>query len=301
VDLALAPNDVVYVVNRSYENRADGVRVTMCTLNEELIREFGSDGEGDGQFVWPTSVALDGNGNVYIADEWLNRISIFDKDGKFLSKWGTTGSGDGQISKPAGLMITNGSILVSDSANNRIQKFSLDGKYQSQFGGPGSGPGQFNLPWGLGLDKDGNIYVADWRNDRIQKFAADGKWLASFGESGSGIGQFNRPSGVCVDKDGDIYVADRQNNRLQVLAPSGRFITSFKGDHQISKWGREKLQSNPDMIRQRALAMAQDNGAFERSFSFPCAVKVDDQYRVCVLDHTRGRIQVYRKTKDPVL
>ena len=301
VDLALAPNDVVYVVNRSYENRADGVRVTMCTLNEEFIREFGSDGEGDGQLTWPTSVALDGNSNVYIADEWLNRISIFDKDGKFLSKWGTPGSGDGQLNKPAGLVITNGSILISDSGNNRIQTFSLDGKYQSQFGGPGNGPGQFNLPWGLSLDKDGNIYVADWRNDRIQKFSSEGQWLASFGQSGSGIGQFNRPSGVCVDRDGEIYVADRQNDRVQVLAPNGRFIVSLSGDHQLSKWGKEKLLSNPDMIRQRALAIAHDHGSFEKSFAHPCAVKVDDQYRIMVLDHTRGRIQVYTKSRDPVL
>ena len=125
--------------------------------------------------------------------------------------------------------------------------------------------------------------------------------LASFGQSGSGVGQFNRPSGVCVDQDGEIYVADRQNDRVQVLAPSGRFITSFTGDHQLSKWGKEKLLSNPDMIRQRALAIAQDHGTYEKSFAHPCAVKVDDQYRIAVLDSTRGRIQVYTKSKEPVL
>ena len=69
-------------------------------------REFGSGGEGDGQFTWPTSIALDGDGNVYVADEWLNRISIFDKDGTFLSKWGKPGSGDGELNKPAGLAIS---------------------------------------------------------------------------------------------------------------------------------------------------------------------------------------------------
>jgi len=301
VDLALAPDDVVYVINRSYENRPDGVHVTVVTLNEEYITEFGTGGEGDGQFTWPTSIALDKDGHVYVADEWLNRISIFDKDGTFLSKWGTPGSGDGELNKPAGLAITNGTLFVSDSGNHRIQQFSLDGKYLGQFGIFGSGPGELNMPWGLGLDVDGNVYVADWRNDRIQKFSSDGQHLASFGQSGSGVGQFNRPSGVCVDKDGDIYVADRQNDRVQVLAPNGRFITSFKGDHQLSKWGKEKLMSNPDMIRQRAIAMAQDGGAFEKSFAHPCAVKVDEQYRIAVLDHTRGRIQVYTKSKDPVL
>jgi DNA-binding beta-propeller fold protein YncE len=301
VDLALAANDVVYVLNRSYENRPDGIHVTVCTLNEEYIREFGSYGEEDGQFMWPTAIALDAGGNVYVADEWLNRISIYDKDGNYLRKWGKAGSGNGELNKPAGLAISGNTMFVTDSGNHRVQKFSLDGQYQGQFGSFGSGPGQFNMPWGIALGPDGMVYVADWRNDRIQKLTPDGEWQASFGSSGSGVGQFNRPSGVEVDKDGDIYVADRQNDRVQVLAPSGRFLVALTGDNQLSKWGKEKLQSNPDMIRQRALAVAHDHGAFEKSFSHPCAVRVDDQNRIVVLDHTRGRIQVYTKSKDPVL
>jgi DNA-binding beta-propeller fold protein YncE len=301
MDLALGADDVAYVVNRSYENRPDGIHITVCTLKEDYIREFGEHGEGDGAFIWPSSIALDAQGNVYISDEWLNRISIFDKDGKFLGKWGKAGSGNGELNRPSGLAISNGTIWVSDTRNNRIQKFKLDGEYLGQFGSLGNGPGQLNMPWGIGLDKDDNIYVADWRNDRIQKFSADGQGLASFGQSGSGVGQFNRPSGVCVDKDGEIYVADRQNDRVQVLAPSGRFITSFSGDHQLSKWGKEKLMSNPDMIRQRALAIAHDHGTYEKSFAHPCAVKVDEQGRIAVLDSTRGRIQVYTKSRDAVL
>ena len=62
VSMALAADDVVYVLNRSYENRLDGLRVTVCTLGEEYISEFGSYGEGDGQFVWPTAIAVDAAG-----------------------------------------------------------------------------------------------------------------------------------------------------------------------------------------------------------------------------------------------
>lgn len=302
LDLALGANDVVYVVNRSYENRPDGIRITVCTLNEEFIREFGSYGEGDGEFVWPTGIALDAGEKVYVTDEWLNRVSIFSKDGEFLGKWGRPGSGDGELQGPAGVAISpDGTMFLVDSKNHRVQKFTLDGRYLGQFGGFGKGPGQFNLPWGIALDQEGLVYVADWRNDRIQKLAPDGEWLATFGRSGKGIGQFNRPSGVAVDQDGEIYVADRQNDRVQILAPDGRFIAALTGDHQLSKWGKEKLLSNPDMIRQRAIAMAHDHGAFEKSFSHPCAVRVDDQNRIAVLDSTRGRIQVYTKSRDPVL
>ncbi|HEX2278691.1 MAG TPA: hypothetical protein VHN13_16455 [Candidatus Tectomicrobia bacterium] len=105
LDLALGADDLVYVVNRSYENRPDGIHITVCTLNEKFIGEFGSYGEDDGQFMWPVGIALDSQGQVYVSDEWLNRISIFTKEGKFLSKWGTPGSGN--MSKAASTALTH--------------------------------------------------------------------------------------------------------------------------------------------------------------------------------------------------
>ena len=300
VDMALGADDVVYVVNRSYENRPDGVRVTVCTLNEDYISEFGSYGEEDGQLIWPSSIAVDSNENLYIADEWLDRVTIFSKDGEFLSKWGKSGSGDGELDRPAGIAISGDTIFVTDSRNNRVQRFSLDGQFQGKFGSAGNGSGQFNLPWGISLDQSGNVFVADWRNDRIQQFTADGEWQASFGNSGSGVGQFNRPNGVCVDQDGDIYVADWMNDRVQVLASDGRFITQLRGDNVLSQWGKDKLLSNADMIRQRQIAVTHSTD-FEKRFSHPCAVKIDAQNRILVLDHTRGRIQVYAKGQEAVL
>ena len=301
VDMALGSDDVVYVLNRSYENRPDGVRITICTLSEDYITEFGTYGEEDGNFIWPTALALDKDDNIYVADEWLNRITIFNRDGEFLSKWGVGGSGDGELDRPAGLVITpDQNIYITDSRNSRVQKFTLDGKYLGQFGKAGKGPGEFDLPWGIALGPEGMVYVADWRNDRIQAFNADGEWQASFGRPGSGVGEFNRPSGLAVDAEGDIYIADWLNNRVQILAPDGRFLSQLGGDHRLSQWGKDKLVSNPDMIRQRALAYANDP-TYERNFSHPCAVKIDAQGRICVLDHTRGRIQVYSKVKEPAL
>ena len=302
LDLALGADDLVYVVNRSYENRPDGIHITICTLAEKFIGEFGHYGEDDGEFVWPTGIALDSQGQVYVTDEWLNRISIFTKDGKFVRKWGKPGSGDGELHGPAGLAISNdGTIFLVDSRNHRVQKFTLDGRYLGQFGSFGSGPGQFNFPGALPWTRTARCTWPTGATTASRSSRPMGSGWPPSGSSGKGIGQFNRPSGVAVDKDGEIYVADRQNDRLQILAPDGRFIAALTGDHQLSTWGKEKLLSNPDMIRQRALAMANDHGAFEKSFSHPCAVRVDEQYRIAVLDSTRGRIQVYTKSKEPVL
>ena len=300
VDMALGADDIVYVINRAYENRPDGVRITVCTINEDYVTEFGSYGEGDGQFIWPSSIALDKDENIYLADEWLNRITVYDSNGEFIRKWGESGANQGELDGPAGLAISGNSIYVSDSRNNRVQKFSLDGKFESSFGESGDKAGQFNMPWGIGLDNDGNIYVTDWRNDRIQLFNSDGEWQATFGTSGTAVGQFNRPNSVSVDKDGDIYVSDWLNDRIQILAPDGRFITQLTGDHVLSQWGRDKMSSNPDMIRQRQLAITH-SADFDKNFSHPTAVKVNSEGQVVILDSTRGRLQVYTKNSEPVL
>ncbi len=301
VDVAVADGDVAYVLNRSREDRPDGIRVSVVTLDEEYISEFGSHGEEDGQFIWPSSIAVDGEGKVYVADEWLNRISIFSKDGEFLSKWGKSGSGDGELNQPAGIAIRGDLMYLTDSRNHRVQVFTLDGEFRNKFGSQGSGPGQFNLPWGICLAPDGSVYVADWRNDRVQQFSGDGEWQASYGRPGAEVGRFSRPSSVCVDAEGDIYVADWENNRVQVLSPDGRFVAQMEGDHVLSRWGKEKLISNPDMVRQRALAYGNDRGNFERTFVKPVAVKIDKRGRLIVLENWPSRMQVYEKVREPSL
>ena len=325
MDMALAPDDIFYAVSRGYEHpigTARNCNVKIMKLDddgEELITQFGSWGAEPGQFRWPTSIALDKDVNVYVSDEYLHRITIWNKDGEYRNHWGTQGSGDGELNGPAGLAIRDDILFVVDSQNHRVQKLTLDGKYVGQFGSFGDGPGQLNNPWGIGLDKDGNVFVADWRNDRIQSFTAEGEWLASFGKPGTGgdtsivrvnggirktplpVGVFNRPSGVCVDNDGDIYVADWLNNRVQVLTPDGKFITEITGNAGLSKTGIETIRPAPDMIRQRNLAMQTDSDQ-EKMLWGPMAVKFDeDRRRLFIADTGRKRFQVYQKNTEPEL
>ncbi len=293
VDMALAPDGRLYVLNRGREWRPPELRVTMMTLDEDFHGQFGRFGNGDGEAVWPTSVALDSNQNLYMADEWLNRITIFDKDGLYLDKWGVAGSGDGEIDRPACIRFDKeDNMYLTDSRNNRVQVFTKDGKFLAKWGGPGSGEGQFNLPWGLNFDSRGDVFVADWRNDRIQKFTAGGEYLAEYGTSGSRPGEFNRPTSVAVDKHGDIYVADWWNERVQVLTPDGRFITALTGDGGLSNWGTAKLEANQDMVLSRSLV--RDLGP-ERRLHHPKSLIIDDEGRVLIIDCDRHRIQVYQK------
>ncbi len=305
VSVARGEGDLMYVVSRAYDYRSDSKRITVCTVGEDYIGEIGNagrlggemmdSGESDapGSMVWPTSVALDKAGNVYVSDEWLNRIAMFSSDGEWLGAWGTQGDADGEVDQPAGIAFdSEDNLYVVDTGNNRIQKFTKDGQFLAKWGQQGSGDGEFDMPWGIGLDADNNVYIADWRNDRIQKFAPDGSFLMAFGESGSEDGQFNRPADVAVDKEGLIYVADWRNDRVQVFDAEGRFITEIIGDATLSKWGITKLDANPDMKMQRDIAQGLEREKFLRG---PMGVVVDDQDQVFIVDSQRNRIQIYRK------
>jgi DNA-binding beta-propeller fold protein YncE len=312
VDVAFGRDGVLYVLNRAgsdVELRMPYKRVTMCTLDEEYLGEFSSGGVEDGQLMWPAAIAIDAGGNVYISDEALHRVSIFDPQGRFLGKWGVKGNDAGRFNRPAGLAFDQDQhLLVVDGLNNRIQRYTTDGRFLGQWGQEGRGPGEFNLPWGIAVDRAGDVYVADWRNDRIQKFDPGGKFLASYGTSGQGDGEFARPSGVAVDAEGSIYVADWGNERVQVLGPDGHFLAKFRGQAGLSKWGESYFIANQDELEERqkanlepelALSPADDlreeSASIEKFFWGPVAVKVDDQGRFYVVESCRHRIQVYRK------
>ena len=294
VDMALGEGGVMYVVNRSnsYQALMGAVRVTICNIDAEYIGQFSTFGEDDGQLTWPTSIARDSKGNLYISDEHRHDVQVFDQDGNFLRKWGRFGSGAGELNRPSGLAVeADDNVIVVDHMNNRIQKRRPDGSVVSQWGSPGDGPGEFNLPWGICTDKDGNVYVADWRNDRVQKFTNDGEYISTIGSSGSGIGQLNRPANVTVDDKGLIYVCDWGNERVQVFSDLGFPITTVIGDSEMSKWGAEFLAANQDLVEGRKLV----DMTPEKRLHGPTAVEIDEQGRVIIVDSCRHRLQIYNR------
>ena len=193
-----------------------------------FLAKFGSQGSGEGQFSDPEAVAVDQNGNVFVADSGNNRIEQFSRSGILLLQWGSQGSAEGQFSDPEAVAVDqNGDVFVADSGNHRIEKFTTSGVFLLQWGSMGSAPGQFHTPDGLAVDADGNVFVADLNNNRIEKFDNDGTFLTSWGDAGDGDGQFSGPAGVAVDRSRNVYVADFFNDRIQKFTSTGTFLTKW--------------------------------------------------------------------------
>ncbi len=293
-DFAFGSGDTMYVLNRGVDEIT--LRISKCTLNHEFIADIGRYGAGDGQFIWPTSIAIDSQENIYVADDNLHRITVLSQNGDFRAKWGEPGRGKGQLKGPSGLAFAQDDTLyVVDSRNHRVQKFTRDGQFLNGWGSEGSGPGEFNQPWGICLDRQGNVYVADWKNDRVQKFTADGAYLGQFCGTADGVGALNRPTSVAVDSDGDVYVADWGNHQVKIYEPDGKFITALVGDaEQPSPWAQDYINANPDVAKARR----RTNMEVEWRFNRPIAVKLDANDRLFVAEAVRHRIQVYNKEKD---
>lgn len=123
----------------------------------------------------PTGVTADSKGDVWIADAGLNRVTELHPGGlggmTRGTQFGTTGSGNGQLSEPYGVALSaSGSVQVVDKGNNRVQQFSATGEYQKQFGAAGSGAGQFSAPRGIAIASGGGEYVTDPGNNRVEKW-----------------------------------------------------------------------------------------------------------------------------------
>jgi hypothetical protein len=271
---------------------------------------WGSNGSGDGQMNFPAEVTV-GGGNVYVVDQFNNRIQKFDLNGQFLTKWGSFGNGNGQFSLPYGIAVNQGGVYVSDQNNSRIQKFDSSGTFITSWGSFGSGPGQFSYPAGIAADGSGNVYVADQNNHRIQKFDSNGAFLTEWGINGSGDGEFSFPAGVATDTNGNVYVVDRSNNRIQRFDSTGAYLgqwgtfgsgngeLAFPQDVDVDASGSVYVtDANNDRV-QKFLS----DGTYVTSWGtlgqavgeldFPVGIASDGNGKIYVVDSNNSRIQTF--------
>ena len=228
-------------------------KITPSGVVSTIAGLAGAAGSADGtgtsaRFYYPSSVAVDGSGNIYVADFFNNTVRRINPSGvvsTLAGLAGSPGSADGTGSSarfygPWGVAVDgSGSVYVADQANDTIRKVTPAGVVSTIAGLAGNRGGtdgtgsaaRFWGPTGLALDGSGNVYVGDQGNNAIRKVTPAGvvstlAGLLGFFNHGSADGtgsaaRFYFPSGVAVDGSGNVYVADKMNNTLRKVTPSG--------------------------------------------------------------------------------
>ncbi len=214
----------------------------MSELTGTAPRMYGIEGSKQGQLKKARGFAIDGDGNLWIADTGNDRVQKFGPDGSFLQSIGEGGSRDGQFDDPSGIAVTKrGKVVVADTGNNRIQVFSARGVFLNAFGKSGKLSGQFAEPVDVAVDAGENIYVVDRENARIAKYDVNGKLLWEAGKRGENAGQFEKPENIAVSPDNEVYVLDAGNNRVQVFGGDGKFLRLFGSEGAEPGMFREPL------------------------------------------------------------
>lgn len=229
---------------------------TFTTIAGTAGNYGGNDGTNSAaQFHWPEGIAVDTNGNLYVADNYENTIRKVSPAG---TNWivttiaGTTGStgytdgtnGAARFNEPVGITIDGtGNLYVADYGNDTIREMTPSGTNwvvttiagTAGIGGPAdgtNGDAQFYYPSGIAADTNGILYVADYQNSTIRKITPSGtNWVVStiagtaqsYGSADgtNGAAQFFGPYSITVGGSGNLYVADTYNDAIRKLMPSG--------------------------------------------------------------------------------
>jgi len=142
--------------------------IRVFDLEGHYLKAIGGAGNAAGQFLFPTYLAVDGQGNLYVADTMNARVQMFDPDGTYLKTIGEHGDAYGMFDKPKGVALDSfGNVYVVDSAWSNVQIFNQSGQVLLFFGGRGYVPGLLFNPTGIAIDRTNRIYVADAFNRRI--------------------------------------------------------------------------------------------------------------------------------------
>jgi sugar lactone lactonase YvrE len=244
--LAIDSSNNLYVADTGNETirkiTPDGAVRTLAGL----AGNYGStDGIGSAAlFGSPRGIAVDTNGNLYVADtsnETIRKVTpagVVTTLAGLVNNFGTAdGTGNGaRFNFPSALAVdASGNIYVADNQNAAIRKVTPAGVVTTLAGFTGSGGAadgtgniaRFNTPTGIAIDATGNIYVADNGNNVIREVTQAGVVATLAGLSGNpgsadGIGsivRFNGPSGVAVDASGDLFITDSQNYTIRATQP----------------------------------------------------------------------------------
>lgn len=238
---------------------ADGERIYVADTKNNRVIAFDSDGKylfdvggfgiakplqgskrtwDPGELNYPTDVATDRRGNIYVADFYNDSISVFDRKGAFVRRFpdpysaagkGGSGQAGGGIAVTA-LTVEDNLVYATDTF--QVFVFKTDGTYVRQFGKPGAGPGDLDHPGGIAVASNGRIYVSDSNHNRVIAFTPEGEQIWTTGRPLTELRKetdnpFVLPRGLTVLRDGSILVADPLGQQLVKLDENGRVLANY--------------------------------------------------------------------------
>jgi DNA-binding beta-propeller fold protein YncE len=205
--LVVSDDGMVYVADTGHH------RIVVFDRGGVPVASWGVEGDGRGEMVHPTDIAIDGRGRVLVADAGNRRIQIFERDGRPVDAWPVAGWIDGTYNEPC---------LVTGA---EMRRAAVSASVQAESGGAGEGarPGREERDTlsGAGAAESSVelVYLSDPLSHRILCYTIDGEPRGSVGGEGEGLYEFRFPIGVAPDGAGELLVVDCLNNRVQRIAP----------------------------------------------------------------------------------
>jgi DNA-binding beta-propeller fold protein YncE len=277
---------------------APGISFEICTVISQCQATSPAAGDVGGDMAGPSGVAVDGAGNVYVANTFFNRVDKFDSSGNFTRAWGRD---------------------VLEGGGTGFE-FCVAGAGTCQAGTIGGTKGEMDRPTGIAVGPNGEVYVADYGNDRIQEFTTDGTFIRMWGKDvvvtggaedhGAGfeicqvspscktsatstglIGELNAPLGLATDAAGNVYVSDSSSNRIQKFDQEGV---------PIRTWGRDVISGGSTGFEVCRAGIDTCKGGTTGSaageMNLPIGVAVDGSGSVYVADSHNERVQKFSST-----
>jgi len=260
------PMDVTKIGQFVYVSDTNHQQIQVFDTSGTPVFKFGKKGTGEGEFQFPYGITGDKDGNVYVADLYNCKISIFTAKGKFI-KYFTDENKKADFTKsPAGLRIYNKKMYITDIQQNKVMVYSLAGKKLLELTTATAKDDLLNAPNAVTVDGDQNIIVSDTGNQRVVIFDKKGKFTRIINGStgGKGDSKFVNPRGVGVLGDGTLLMVDNMTHNVYGFDKNGKQV------YQFGTMGADKEQ-----------------------FYLPNGLFVDDKGEVFITDTVNQRVGLY--------
>ncbi len=177
----------------------------------------------------PVGLTVHPDGRIFVADTHYHRVSVFDRDGRLLERFGRHGTGEGEFLLPTDVAVdASGFIYVSEYlGNDRITKWSPQLQFVAVLGDKPIDGKPLRRPAGIDIDDEQTLWIADACNHRIVRLSLEGEVLTTFGRFGSGPGELRYPYDISISPKGLVMVCEYEGNRLQWFSKKGRVLGAW--------------------------------------------------------------------------